>query len=80
MIKVTIEMDVGGYGKRFYPLAEMQIINQGNVPANAVRHDYEIRYIDKSGRCFRKAEVLGHPRQNESIWKLVKKAINAGIS
>ena len=77
MIEVEMRMNVVGSSEKYYPLGNIEIANKGTHPQHPRLGNYEVRYITKDGKLFKTREIKDHPRNAESIWKLMKKVFEA---
>jgi len=67
MIRITIELV-----PKDVTLGVIEILNTGKNPWHPSHGDYKIKFIDKSGRCFKSREIKNWPRSAKSIWLLIK--------
>jgi hypothetical protein len=75
MIKVTVELHKGGQGGEVVPLGVVIIGNDGT--GTETRGNYVTRQLSKMGHTVRAGSVVNHARKAESIWRLVRKAIES---
>ena len=77
MIVVKIELWPLGDDKRAKEIGRLLIHNKGDSPT-PTRGNYGVRLLRKgSKRILRTAEVLDYPRQSYSVWKLLRRALEA---
>ena len=75
MIEVKISLNSYGRGKEIWELGKIKIINDGT--GSDSRGNYTVKFFDRNDSLFKKAEIKNHPRKSESIWKLLKKAMES---
>lgn len=75
MISVIVVLS-SAQTKKHYPLGSMTISNRGEIREGGLS-DYDICQISRNNKPVKRAEVLNHPREKVSVWKLVGKALKA---
>jgi hypothetical protein len=75
MIRVTVELVPGGVESRRRLLGTMHIVNTGE--GTETRGNYRATRYGKTGRKGATGEIHGHPRLADSMWELVRKALEA---
>jgi hypothetical protein len=80
MIVVKIELHSAITGK-ITPLGEMHISNTGHHSVIDNLHDYDVEIMRKGSptKVQRRGLVTNYPRNNYTVWELVKRALIAGL-
>jgi hypothetical protein len=76
MIVVRIELWKGGDKDRRETLGVMVLANDGTGGDDCGNYDVAIARRNGPG-TWRSGRVEGHPRQSQTVWRLVQKALNA---
>lgn len=81
MIVVYVEMWPGGDGSRAQPLGSLAIANESNLSLLS-NYSFEIDEAPNPAlgieQLQRKGVITGH-NQNQSVWKLIRRAIDAAF-
>jgi hypothetical protein len=80
MIIVKIELHSANTGK-ITPLGEMRISNTGDSSITDSLHSYDVEIMRKGSptKVQRRGLVQNYPRNNYTVWELVKRALIAGL-
>jgi len=74
LIEIEIKMNVLGRGEKYRPLGKVSIVHQLPLHPKSPKYgNYKATFFARNGRKIKTVDIKDHPRQDESIWKFLKK-------